>query len=37
MHGQASIGDTRISNMGVVNVTDAEKQESCTSDDKYER
>ena len=28
---------TRISNMSVVNVADEEKQESCTSGDKYER
>ena len=35
--GQVSIGSTRISNVGVVNVADEEKQESCTSDDKYER
>ena len=32
-----SIRSTRISNVSVVNVADEEKQESCTSDDKYER
>ena len=30
---QVSIGCTRISSVGVVNVADAEKQESCTSDE----
>ena len=34
---EVSIGSTGISNAGVVNVADEEKQESFTSNSKYER
>ena len=35
--GKQVFGCTRISNVGVVNVADAEMQESCMTDNKYER